>query len=432
MADNFIELPASGGGYTPGETDTILLKVTDSTLTGTVKAGSITSAELSSAVNASVASKLDKFSGAGDNVIVRTDTNGNTVQTSGATIDDSGNILANAFQSGSVLNLGVSGSGVILQVSASTRVTIRPASATDSDILFAGTAGSTIQAGTTAERPSSPVTGTIRYNSTLGQYEGYLASTWSSFGDVFGPASSTDRAIVTFNGATGKIIRNSSTTISALGALVNDGSVSVRDKATPLGTNLLEVTNSTGASIYGVVDANGVGGSGITASTAIVSDANSRIKSVAQLPLNVGGTNAALTASAGSVAYSSASALALTAVGTLDYPLVSNGTSAPSWTEPATRKFAAVDATTTITATSRSGILILTNTGARAVTLPTTPAAYTCITVKDGAGTAFTANITITSGGADTFAESGTSTYVIDSDRAAVEFTYLSGQWHAL
>jgi microcystin-dependent protein len=48
--------------------------------------------------------------------------------------------------------------------------------------------------------------------------------------------------------------------------------------------------------------------------------------------LNKGGTNAALTAAAGGVVYSTASAMAITAAGTAGQLLSSNGSSAPSWT----------------------------------------------------------------------------------------------------
>jgi len=53
------------------------------------------------------------------------------------------------------------------------------------------------------------------------------------------------------------------------------------------------------------------------------------------LALANGGTNAALTAVAGAVPYSTASALALTAVGTSGQVLTSNGASAPTWSTPA-------------------------------------------------------------------------------------------------
>lgn len=49
------------------------------------------------------------------------------------------------------------------------------------------------------------------------------------------------------------------------------------------------------------------------------------------IPLGNGGTNAALTAAAGAIPYSTATALALTAAGTTAQILQSNGTSAPTW-----------------------------------------------------------------------------------------------------
>ena len=67
------------------------------------------------------------------------------------------------------------------------------------------------------------------------------------------------------------------------------------------------------------------------------------------IALNRGGTNASLTASAGSVPYSTASALALSAVGTAGQVLTSQGTSAPTWTTPTTGTVTAVSATAPVT-----------------------------------------------------------------------------------
>lgn len=49
------------------------------------------------------------------------------------------------------------------------------------------------------------------------------------------------------------------------------------------------------------------------------------------ISLNTGGTNASLTAAAGGIVYSTASAMAITGAGTAGQVLTSNGTSAPSW-----------------------------------------------------------------------------------------------------
>jgi len=53
------------------------------------------------------------------------------------------------------------------------------------DILTAtGTSNWKIPAGTTGQRPATPATGMIRYNSTLSSFEGYAAAAWASLGGV--------------------------------------------------------------------------------------------------------------------------------------------------------------------------------------------------------------------------------------------------------
>lgn len=47
---------------------------------------------------------------------------------------------------------------------------------------FTGTGYIDIPAGTTAQRPGSASSGMIRFNTTLGQYEGYNGTAWSSIG----------------------------------------------------------------------------------------------------------------------------------------------------------------------------------------------------------------------------------------------------------
>lgn len=50
------------------------------------------------------------------------------------------------------------------------------------DVLLSGTGYLDLPAGTTAQRPGSPTSGMIRFNTTLGQYEGYNGTAWSSIG----------------------------------------------------------------------------------------------------------------------------------------------------------------------------------------------------------------------------------------------------------
>ena len=76
---------------------------------------------------------------------------------------------------------------------------------------------------------------------------------------------------------------------------------------------------------------------------------------VGQVALTNGGTNANLTASAGSIPYSTSTALALSAVGTSGQVLTSAGTSAPTWTTPATGTVTSVGGTGTVSGISLSG-----------------------------------------------------------------------------
>lgn len=50
------------------------------------------------------------------------------------------------------------------------------------DVNLTGTGAIDIPVGTTAQRPGTASSGMIRFNSTLGQYEGYNGSAWSSIG----------------------------------------------------------------------------------------------------------------------------------------------------------------------------------------------------------------------------------------------------------
>jgi hypothetical protein len=64
---------------------------------------------------------------------------------------------------------------------------------------------------------TSPTNGqNLTYNSSTGKWQN---STAAGAGDVSGPASSTDNALVRFDGTTGKLIQNSTATLSDAGAL---------------------------------------------------------------------------------------------------------------------------------------------------------------------------------------------------------------------
>jgi len=64
---------------------------------------------------------------------------------------------------------------------------------TSGDIAQSGTGVFNIAKGTTAQRPSAPVTGAIRYNTTLGYLENYNGTAWIAVGYVT-PAAVSDKA----------------------------------------------------------------------------------------------------------------------------------------------------------------------------------------------------------------------------------------------
>ncbi len=75
-----------------------------------------------------------------------------------------------------------------------------------------------------------PLKGMVIYNTNTDDIEFYNGVTWQSIGggDVVGPASSTDNALVRFNGTTGKSIQNSSAIIDDLGNVTFFGSMKVQ------------------------------------------------------------------------------------------------------------------------------------------------------------------------------------------------------------
>ena len=72
----------------------------------------------------------------------------------------------------------------------------------------------------------------------------------------------------------------------------------------------------------------------LTASQIVTTDASKNLQSTSLLPLNLGGTNKNLTASAGGVVWTDADSMEVSAAGTSGQYLKSNGSSAPSWDKP--------------------------------------------------------------------------------------------------
>lgn len=51
---------------------------------------------------------------------------------------------------------------------------------TNQNVVFNGTGGLQVPQGTTAQRPSSPVNGMLRYNTTIPQLEIYVGGNWTA------------------------------------------------------------------------------------------------------------------------------------------------------------------------------------------------------------------------------------------------------------
>ena len=99
-----------------------------------------------------------------------------------------------------------------------------------SDVTLSGTGALTLPSGTDAQR--TVALGAIRWNTTSSNYEGYNGATWDNLsgggagsGDFVGPASSTDNAVVRFDGATGKLGQNSGVLIDDLNNITGVGTL---------------------------------------------------------------------------------------------------------------------------------------------------------------------------------------------------------------
>jgi hypothetical protein len=138
-----------------------------------------------------------------------------------------------------------------------------------------------------------------------------------------------------FDGTTGKLIKDSAKVLTTIGgnllSLANPsaqrylrtetGNTVTAITAATLKTDLaLDNVENTALTTWhgtGTLDTVGTISTGVWAATDVA--------------LAHGGTNASLTASAGAIVYSTASAMAFSAVGTANYVLLSGGTGAPTW-----------------------------------------------------------------------------------------------------
>lgn len=104
-----------------------------------------------------------------------------------------------------------------------------------SNPAFPGTGGATLPQGTTAQRSGSA--GTIRWNTTLSQFEGYDGSSWAAFGAGSGSGTVTSVSVVTANGVSGSVA-NATTTPAITLTLGDIVPTSVASVGSITGSNL--------------------------------------------------------------------------------------------------------------------------------------------------------------------------------------------------
>lgn len=120
------------------------------------------------------------------------------------------------------------GTSVGLNIGAGKTLAVAGTASVSGTFTVSATDAIKIASGTTAQRPGSPAAGQLRYNTTLGKFEGYNGTAWSSVGggatgggvdEIFvqnGQTVTTDYTITTNYNAmsTGPITVNSGITVT--------------------------------------------------------------------------------------------------------------------------------------------------------------------------------------------------------------------------
>ena len=196
-----------------------------------------------------------------DNAIARFDsTTGKVIQNSGVTIDDSNNVSGVAQLNATTADLT---NIEVTNVKAKDGTASAAIADTTGYWTFQGTGAFTVPKGNnTTERPGTPVTGMLRYNTTTNEFEGYSGSSpsWKSVG---GAAISNDTSTATdvypafLNATSG----TASTVYTSNAKLLYKPSTGEFKVEAPIATNGIVLNSTTVASSYTI--ASGVNGMSI-------------------------------------------------------------------------------------------------------------------------------------------------------------------------
>jgi len=166
----------------------------DLTVTGNTNLTTITTPKIIGGNTPSSSLTLQSTSGLGtsDSILFKV---GNSGATTAMTISTTGQVTANNFASSNVYGGTGASSTLTLQstsgagtadaiqfkvgnAGATTAINV----ATTGIVSFPTTGATVLPSSTTSDRPASPATGMLRFNTTLSGFEGYNGTTWGSIG----------------------------------------------------------------------------------------------------------------------------------------------------------------------------------------------------------------------------------------------------------
>jgi hypothetical protein len=182
-----------------------------------------------------------------------------TITLSGAPLN-----LANLSANGLLTITTAGGVGAVTLQGTTNQITVTygnavggsPTIALADNPVLPGAASTTLPSGATGDRPASPTNGMLRYNSTIGLFEGYINGAWSSLaagsgvtsvatgtGLTGGPITSTgtisiDSTVVTLTGT--QTLTNKTLTAPVIATIVNTGTLTL-----PTATDTLVARDTT-------------------------------------------------------------------------------------------------------------------------------------------------------------------------------------------